>query len=365
MPAKLFYIQPIITSYRQKLVECLSNDFDLTVLHGAPANNSGFLSLITNNVRSIECMHSSIFSGRLVFQHGVLEAIRESSPDAILTCANVRDLTYWRLLFLCRKMKIRVFSHGQGLYSKKQVSPFIAFLYRSAVRLSYKYICYTPISRDSLVSIGCSSGKLEIADNSIRFSADAGSTPKRGDEQGILFIGRLREQCQLEDLVSAVLKLREIHPTAILHVIGSGELEPAYREQYKQEWIIFHGAIYDDEKTLEISRECRVGCYPGNAGLSVVHFFSLRLPPILHDDIFSHMGPEPSYVQNKINGITFKKTHTSEAINNALLDIWEMPTEKYLEISNAAFSKYEHLNAPSMETKMLNILSQDKEEDAS
>ena len=358
-------MQPIITSYRQKLVKSLSTDFDLTILHGAPANNSGFLSLIPENVTSIKCKHTSVLGGRVIFQHGVLKAIREISPDAILTCANIRDITYWRLLFLCRKMKIRVFSHGQGLYSKKKASPLIAFLYRTAVQLSHKYICYTPISRDSLISIGCSSEKLEVADNSIKFSVDAGSISKRGDEQGILFIGRLREQCELEDLVSAVVTLRETHPTVILHVVGSGELESRYREKYKQPWVVFHGAIYDDSKILEISRECRVGCYPGNAGLSVVHYFSLRLPPILHDDIYSHMGPEPSYVQNKINGITFKKIFTSKTLSDSLIDVWAMPIEQYLQISDAAFYEYERLNSPPMETKIINILSQYQKEKAS
>ncbi|WP_426209787.1 glycosyltransferase [Pseudomonas sp. TWR2-1-1] len=361
---KLFYIQPILTSYRKDLVSKLSGKYELTMLFGTPTNNSGFHSPEQQHLKTINCPQKSIMRGRLLIQSGILDAIRTYKPDIVLTCANMRDITYWRLLFLCRKMKIKVFSHGQGLYSKKHTPPLLAFLYRSAVRLSYKYICYTAISRDSLISANCAPEKLEVADNTIKFSVDAGDTPKRGDEQGVLFIGRLREQCGLEDLIKAVAILRKSHATIILHVVGSGELEPTYRAQYKQPWIVFHGAIYDDEKTLELSRDCRVGCYPGNAGLSVVHYFSLRLPPILHDDIHSHMGPEPSYVRNGSNGITFQKKRGHKAMSEALLGVWKLPTEEYLKISDAAFSEYERLNAPSMETKMLHILSQFQEEDA-
>lgn len=362
---KLFYIQPILTSYRKDLILKLSTDYELTILCGTPVNNSGFRSPEQQNLNTIHCPHKSIMRGRLAIQSGILNAIRTHKPDIVLTCANMRDITYWRLLFLCRKMKIKVFSHGQGLYSKKKAHPLLAFLYRSAVHLSHKYICYTQISRNSLITANCAPEKLEVADNSIKFSVDASEISKRGDEQGVLFIGRLREQCGLEDLIKAVAILRESHSTAKLHVVGSGEFESTYREQYKQPWIVFHGAVYNDEKILELSLDCRVGCYPGNAGLSVVHYFSLRLPPILHDDIYSHMGPEPSYVRNGVNGITFQKSRGYQAIGETLLDAWKLPTEEYLKISNAAFSEYRHLNTPTMETKILHILSQHPIENAS
>lgn len=362
---KLFYIQPILTSYRKDLVSKLSTNYELTILFGTPVNNSGFSSPEQQNLNIIHCPHKSIMRGHLLIQSGVLDAISTHKPDIVLTCANMRDITYWRLLFLCRRMKIKVFSHGQGLYSKKNTHPLLAFLYRSAVRLSYKYICYTQISRNSLITANCAPDKLEVADNAIKFSVDASETSKRGDEQGVLFIGRLREQCGLEDLIKAVAILRESHCTAKLHVVGSGEFEFIYREKYKQPWIVFHGAIYNDEEILNLSLDCRVGCYPGNAGLSVVHYFSLRLLPILHDDIYSHMGPEPSYVRNGVNGITFQKSRGFEAIGETLLEVWELPTEEYLRISDAAFSEYERLNTPTMETKMLHILDQHQIEKAS
>lgn len=365
MPAKIFYIQPILTNYRQKLIDDISAKYELTILYGNPLNNSGFSSPIPVTNKAINCPQKHILGGKLLIQSGVIKAIIEHKPDIILTCANIRDLTYWKLLFLCRKMGIPVFSHGQGLYSKPHINPLLGFLYRSAIRLSYKYICYTPISRESLISAGCPTDKLVLADNSIQFSTDSGNVPKRGNESGVLFIGRLREQCGLEDLIQAASILREKYTDVILHVVGSGELEAGYRERYKQTWIVFHGAVYDDAKILELSLDCRIGCYPGNAGLSVVHYFSLRLPPILHDDIYSHMGPEPSYVKNGINGITFQKNGGHKAIGEALLGVWELSTEEYLKISDAAFSEYERLNAPSMEAKMLNILSQYKKENIS
>jgi len=42
---------------------------------------------------------------------------------------------------------------------------------------------------------------------------------------------------------------------------------------------VWYRARFDDEAIAAISLRCRVGCYPGSAGLSVVHLFALSLPP--------------------------------------------------------------------------------------
>lgn len=357
MSMKLLYVQPILTSYRQDLVRRLSEEYKLTIVCGIPKQDSGFLSNIPQKIEFISASHSSIIRGKLLIQKGVIDAIKKNKPDIVLTCANMRDITYWQLLFLCRKLKIKVFSHGQGLYSKPKKIMLLKFLYRTATRLSFKYICYTSISRDSMLAAGCSPEKLVVADNSIKFSIDAESLVKRGDENGILFVGRLRDQCELENLISAVSNLRSSYPNVILHVVGSGELEASYRALFNYPWINFYGAIYDDAEIIKISTECRIGCYPGNAGLSVVHYFSLRLPPLVHDNIYLHMGPEPSYVKNNINGFTFSKSSSQNSLDNTLLDLWKKPQSEYQKISAAAFEKYKELNTPPMEIKILKILS--------
>lgn len=363
MAYKLFYIQPIITSYRKNLVAHFSREYDLTVLSGTPHDKSGFLTPTTSKVNVIKCQHTSLFGGRILMQSGVINAILETKPDIVLTCANIRDLTYWRILFLCRKLDIKVYSHGQGLYSKKHPKFFIKLLYRTAIKLSHRYICYTSLSRNSLITAGCPASKLEVADNSIEFTTSAVLHSKSGTEEGVLFIGRLREHCGLEDLITSLQKLRLAHPELILHIIGSGELEKKYREAYSDSWVVFHGAIYEDSKILDISKTCRIGCYPGDAGLSVVHYFSLRLPPIVHNDIFSHMGPEPSYIQDGINGITFCKKQGPSGISQAVDKIWKMSRSEYLKISDAAYATYESLNNPTMEFKMLKILNSHNSKD--
>ncbi|OWK40078.1 Glycosyl transferases group 1 [Pseudomonas oleovorans subsp. oleovorans] len=354
--SKVFYIQPILTSYRQDLVTQLEGVAKLTILCDVPTNKSGFSTVRNDKTLQVRCPHLYLLGGRLLWQQGVRKAVIQDKPEVVLACANVRDLTYWWLLFWARRNGVKVFSHGQGLYSKRHVGGLIAWLYRTAARLSHRYVCYTELSRQTMLAAGCPPEKLAVADNAIRFSVDAANMQKTSTEQGVLFVGRLREQCNLEHLVDAVARLRIRHPEVVLHVVGSGELEADYRARFDQVWVIFHGAVYDDARILEISRDCRVGCYPGNAGLSVVHYFALRLPPLVHSDMPAHMGPEPSYVQDGVNGMLFSREQKAEGIAAALEKIWGLPIAEYQALSTAAFSEYERLNSPSMGEKMVRIL---------
>lgn len=351
-----FYIQPLIPSYRAELVARLAENFELTVVCGQPPQGSGFSEALSNGITALNCPHVSLLGGRLLWQRGVMAALWGRRPDLILACANPRDITFWVLLLWGVWRDVPVYSHGQGLYSKRKVTWPWRMMYRCMLLFTERYIAYTPLSRDSLLAIGVSPEKVVVADNSIRVAADAKLLTKTGTESGVLFVGRLREKCNLENLVDAVARLRIKDPEAVLHIVGSGELEVKYREQFNQSWVIFHGAVYDDYRILNISRDCRVGCYPGNAGLSVVHYFALRLPPLVHSDMPAHMGPEPSYVQDGVNGMLFSPEQKSDGISVALEKIWEMPITEYQTLSSTAFAEYERLNSPSMGEKIVEIL---------
>lgn len=356
MKEKLFYIQPILPSYRTELASKLAENFDVTVLCGQPDQRSGFGDALPKGAVALNCPHISLLGGRILWQQGVFPAIWKGKPEKVLACANLRDITFWLLLFWCKLNNIPLFAHGQGLYAKKKATWPLKLIYRLLAGLAERYIAYTQTSRSSLLAIGIDTKKLAVADNTISTTANAGSLVKTGAEQGVLFVGRLRKECDLDQLICAMARLRKKHPGATLHIIGGGELLAEYRERFQQSWIVFHGAIYDDLRILEISRDCRVGCYPGNAGLSIVHYFALRLPPLVHSDMQSHMGPEPSYIKDGVNGMLFSREQKSDGIAAALEKIWEMPATEYQTLSSAAFAEYERLNSPSMGEKMVEIL---------
>jgi len=353
---RLLYIQPLLPNYRHAVLKSFQREFDLVVASDRPSAASGFGELYFNGV-FIECFTRSFFKKKIFYQSGAAWSFIKYKPDVVFACANVRDLAYWLVLFLAFFYRVPVFSHGQGLYAKSEIGFFSYIAYRIIGWLSFRYVSYSTISHESLMRIGFPSEKLLIAENSIDVFFNAGDFPKTGDEPGIMFIGRLRAETGIDVLINAVENLRLVFPDVVLHIVGGGEFEDVCRKKYNFDWVRFYGAVYDDNKILEISRLCRVGCYPGNAGLSVVHFFSLRLPPIVHDRMCSHMGPEPSYVEDGVNGFLFRHDGFSGELEKALRRVWNMPANEFLDISENSYREYLRLNSPGLGQRLVQLIS--------
>lgn len=352
----LFYIQPILPSYRKSLVDKFSECYDLTIFAGSFKKGDGFGESISeyHNFKLSEIV--PLFGGRLIWQKGIIKALVMARPDIVLACANVRDLSFWISLIVCKIKFIPFYAHGQGLYRKREINFLTLIIYKLMFLMIEKYVSYTELSRISLINAGLDIDKIKVADNTIEFKLDAAIINKFGSEKGILFIGRLRDKCNLEVLVRSIKNLRDLGFDIFLHVIGGGEKSSFYRDNFNYDWIIYYGELFDEREILNISKTCRYGCYPGDAGLSIVHFFALKLPPIIHGDFSSHMGPEPSYISNNVNGFLYNNSKSSSDLELTIAKAMVLPESDYLNMSNSAFNSYINLKEPSLANKFCDIL---------
>ncbi len=81
---------------------------------------------------------------------------------------------------------------------------------------------------------------------------------------GILFLGRLTLVKNPELLIRTFLKLDPPRSTKLI-LVGYGEQEETLREKYKDERIIFTGAVLDENKKLDIMRSCQISVLPSRA----------------------------------------------------------------------------------------------------
>jgi glycosyltransferase involved in cell wall biosynthesis len=325
------------------------------------AASSGFCSESKHLARSVHARIHSFSNNKFFYQSGIFRYLLTQRPDVVISFANPRFISYWISLLLCRVLDIRFYSHGQGLYSYPLPGRLRTMIYLTMVALSTRYICYTELSRASMLAIGCNPMKLAVADNSVSLTATVMPNKKNYMENGVLFVGRLREDCRLELLVTAIRDLRNICSSVVLHVIGSGVLADHYKAEYFQDdWILWHGAIHDDARIAEISLDCRIGCYPGDAGLSVVHMFGLSLPQLVHGSIAEHMGPEPSYVIDGDNGFLFEKSDAASDLTTKLKKIWAFESNELKTIGQRAYQTYLSLNNPVLGERFLQILAEDE-----
>ena len=357
---KLIIIQPIIASYRLDFFNELARHFNDVIVFSDCMSNQGFSENIDGLFKFVR---TKTYGSRasIYYQNKTISYIIKNKPKLVFMTADPRALNFWAVLFVCKILGIPVYSHGQGLYHKPNPSSLIKFVYKSIAFLSTRYICYSPISRDSLTDIGISRSKMEVIDNVLLNKHPISPKVKEPHLKRLLFIGRLRDGCNLQLLFDAMISLRTDGMNIGLDIIGSGinlNRYMRYAEMHRLD-VVFHGKIFDEREISEISKDCLIGIYPGDAGLSVVHYMSLSLIPIVHDSINSHMGPEPSYIVNGTNGYTFTRNSCDslvEVIDKAL-------NADNFDIILNSYNSYQKLIKKSMGEKFIGIASKDLAEE--
>jgi glycosyltransferase involved in cell wall biosynthesis len=290
-------------------------------------------------------------------QWSVVSYILRERPDALLLNANPRYLTFWIALLWARALGIPVHAHGHGFYRRASVGAAYRLMMTAMLKLVTSYICYAPMVRQAFLDNGFSGGKLVVAHNSLINRFPVLPREKMGTEPGILFIGRLRRESCLHLLVRVIERIRREDGWLLrLHVVGDGEEADALRaEAQHYPWVVFHGGLYDAEQIRKVSLECFAGCYPGTAGLSVVHMMSLSLPVITHNNLRAH-GPEPSFIRDGVSGWLYDHRDPEQSLYRAVRALASDPV-KVAEMQQNAFADYQSLASPSLAERLWEIIA--------
>ncbi len=297
-----------------------------------------------------------------LIQWGIARYLFRERPDAVIISALPRYLSFWTTLFWGRLLRIPIHAHGHGLYKKERISAIYRVMTQAFLKMVSSYICYAPVVRQSFIAHGFPDHKLTVAHNSLVNRFPVQPQQKTGQERGILFIGRLRPGSNVELLLRVIDRLRRVDGLPLtLHVIGGGEQSQfLQRDTSGQPWIVFHSETYDQERIREISLNCFLGCYPGNAGLSVVHMISLSLPVITHDNLPGHQGPEPSFIRNGVSGLLYDHLNPEESLYQAIRSLALDPL-RLGRMQQAAFDDYQCLVNPSLAARFWSILGDGSE----
>ncbi|KAA6326057.1 hypothetical protein EZS27_024793 [termite gut metagenome] len=356
MKNKLLIIQPQLSQYRLPIYEELSIFYEVHILSDSISISLGFGNSKLTNTKIKQHIITPItefMNGKIIYQKNLIKHIREIKPDKIYTYANPHCVSYWILLIYCLFTKIPIYSHSQGPYNKSKSLKY-KILYFLLAKLSTKVFLYVPYSLQKIEELGLSKNKFQVIHNSIVNNYSILPVFKSYSKTEVLFIGRLREGCNIDLLCDAIIELKNRGIYVKCHIIGSGVLKEFYIEKYKNcNLVRFYGQVYEQDRISEISKNCIIGCYPGNAGLSVVHYMSLSLPCLVHNNLSKHQGPEPSYIIDKYNGRLFQYGDKE----NFSLVFTEMLNETDLQYyGNNAYKTYIELTEPSYAQRIINAL---------
>jgi len=356
---RLCIIEPVFTNYRLPVYTELACYCPVDWIFSPAAAGAGHGSRGPSPVPGLRYIEVPAFRpGRTgMVQRGIVKHILRERPRAVLISADLRYLSFWTTLLAAKLAGVPVYAHGHGLYRRRRIPFALRCAVKFMLRLVTAYIAYAPMVRESLLRHGFRGDKVAVASNSMVNAAPVPPVNKTGMERGVLFLGRLREDCNLDLLIRVLARLRQKGGIELsLHVIGEGEQEYRLRkDSAASPWIHWYGGVYDHQKISRISARCFVGCYPGSAGLSVVHMMSLSLPVVVHHEARLH-GPEVSFVLDGISGVFFDRRDPEESLHRALQFLASDPPT-LAGMQQAAFETYQDLVNPPLAARLWSILS--------
>lgn len=319
---KLLLIQPRLMSYRVELANDLADRAELILAFSQAPSDDGAWEpdTLAHNVRTRIVPTHAWLGGAIYYQADLIGIVRRERPDAIVCFANPRYLSFWALALVAQVLRIPFYAHGQGLFRRPNPGKLRRIMFRAMLARCTGYLAYNAFAARSLQGLSTRDNVAALEN----FFVNPCATPSHErdyEQNGVLFIGRLRPGCELERLADAIIayNLAPTHGPLRVKVIGGGQLLSHYRNRYRAHpEIELLGEIYACAEIRDVSLTCFAGCYPGMAGLSIVHMMSMSLPAIVNERLELHMGPEPAYVVDGETGFHFSQTDPARSLERVI-----------------------------------------------
>lgn len=358
--SKLLIVQPLLAGYRRPFFEGLCKHFDqVVVMAGASGSKSGFEEgVLSRHFQFIETPVRHLFDGRLYWQDSIISHVIHSRPSAIFIVVDFRALHFWVLLALARIMGIPLYAHGQGLFKKIERKTFLIhrLALRCVVSFSTSYVCYNFAVRDQLLEFDLPIRKLSVVRNTLELITTTDPRIRKQNISKLIFLGRLRTGHGLDLLFEAMVYLVKSGQACELAVIGTGPDQQRLVDKANDMGlnVSFHGPQHDSAEIARTAHDAQIGVYPGDAGLSVIHYMALGLVPVTHGHMARHMGPEPAELCDKRNARIFRRADVSDLVK-VLAELMDDPVGTK-ELACNAYDHYTEMTRIPMATQLADII---------
>ena len=291
--ARLLIVQPIVPSYRIDFFAKLSSALDqkLTVFAG----KGGLPGMV--EVEDFPWLHyvgsvRPVFFG-LDWQSDVL-GIELRSDDVLIVCGAPRSISTILLLIRARVLGVRIIWWGH--YWSATTKSWRLELRKKIFHLADALLFYTDLeTKEFRMGIGRNSWKaISGLNNGIRNEETSSLrieyTPQFR-KRSIFFIGRITEKAKIDILFRALGQ--DTLKSELLDIIGSGpeqeRLQCLADDLGISSRVRWHGALTDELAISRIANQCKLFCYPGEVGLSLIHSMNYGLPAVLHGDRYKQL----------------------------------------------------------------------------
>ena len=312
--------------YRDFIFNEISENFNLQLIGDTKSRyeNLKLMDLKSYNFKKVK----NIWLGPFLYQLGLIKIIRANRSSNFIFLADWKFISTWIILIFFKKNNLFYgWSHG--------ITNSNSFLIRIIKRLYYglfdEILTYNEQASKKLNLLKINSRSIYNSLQNFPFLPE-----KSGKENDWLFVGRITKERLLSELIERINK--KDFGDRIFHIIGpcdfSIELERLIEIKGLKGRIILHGAIYDINEIINISKSCRYFVHPSDVGLSAILSVNLNLILFTHDNFNTHKPEIEAAVQSK-RVLTFKKT---DLINlQPLFSVNNINTNNYNNLKEVIF----------------------------
>lgn len=334
MMKKLLIFQNELSGYNVPVYNRIAEFYDLTVAFYLKDKSNieckfKKIKLDSKNVRS------------LVFVKGVRSLAKQF--DVVCFIPNIHNPSYFMLPFLPHKYKLVNWSIG---FRASYTHPYeVGRPHNTLDRFFQKIlskcdasIFYMEKAKEFWKGTSLEMNKVFVAPNTTDVLP---ITINKEIKKNYLFVGTLYKGKGLDILLKSYQEaVLSGGISNQLHIVGDGaerqNLEKYVSDHKLEEKVIFHGAIYDEQKLAECFAEALLCISPTQGGLSVPKSMGYGVPFVTRKDAIT--GGEIYHITPDVNGIMYEK---DEDLTNILIDAAQNQ-QKYVDMGVKAKNYYDH-----------------------
>lgn len=337
--ALMHYRTPFHEGVRKLLAE-QGVQYDL--VYGAPTDEEALKADTASLAWARQIQNVSLLGGgRALLWQPALSYLRDS--DLVIVGQENRLLLNYPLLLAkpAIRPKIAFFGHGRNFQSRNQQGLAERWKAYWATKVDW-WFAYTDQTRDHLESLGFSTDKITVFNNSVDTDEmrrlATGVKPEDQDrwrkELGLsgdriaVFVGGLYPDKRLAFLVDAAQVVRAQVPDFELVIVGGGPDMRMLEDLAKPyPWIKIVGPKFGREK-VELMSLASLFLMPGLVGLAILDAAVLRLP--LVTTAFPWHSPEIAYLEEGESGVMVADWKSEASYAEAVIDLLLDPTRLVL-----------------------------------
>ena len=299
--------------YREEIYTLIDSNLQCDFILGDTLNN-GIKSFDLSGFRNKVQILRNVQKGEVtLWQKRVLKNVFDNY-DAFIVADDIRCLSTWIFLILCKLMGRKVYFWAHGWYGKE------SYAKRCVKKIFYSFpqgiFLYGNYAREVMIDNGFSPEMLWVIHNSLSYSkqkqirATLIQTSVYKDrflnnDPVLIFIGRLTAVKRLDMLIQAMARLKSRGKDCNLILVGSGPESENLRQCLMncnlEDRVWLYGDCYDESVNAELIYNADLCVSPGNIGLTAVHVMTYGTPAITHDNYKLQM-PEFEAIHEGITG---------------------------------------------------------------